>query len=365
MLRYTRLAAVLASAVLVVGCFEGKADFTFNPDGSGKVTGELLFPSRAPWLPARRPPKPDETPPASSPEDDMRECVTQLVKRSYGIDAWKDVSFERAADGRVRFKGTAYFKDLAKVRIYPDDRSRIQFGPDGTNALLLILARSKPQAEAPKPSRIPSPEEMAKRMKDMRQRYSDTKGALTTEVAGMKLDLVFHVPGTLEEMKGLEQQGTALSYAAEGSRIIQAVDSQVADGSYLRNVVLAGKSINVKDMVNEKVFGLKGEVWARWKGPFRARFDYAAEANPARKAQQAMFQRLGLDKPRDTSPPAPPAPAPSAPPTSAPAPATDAAAKEVAEPGAKPSAPSPAKGPPSLPMPDKPPAIPVPIIPWL
>jgi hypothetical protein len=287
----------------------------------------------------------------------MKECVAQIIKRSNGIDTWKDVSFERSPDGRVHFKGTAYFKDLTKVRFYPDDRSRITFGPDGTNALLLILSRAKPVAEPPKPSRVPTAEEMAKRMKEMRDRYNQTKSPVTTELIGLKADLAFHVPGTLEEVRGLEQQGTTLSYAVDGSRIAQAMDIQVADGTWLKQRVLAGKSVIAKDMMNEKIFGLKGEVWARWKGPFKARFDYQAEADAARKAFPQMMLKLGLEKPRTTSSASTPAkdtpPKKDTAPAPAPAPA----------PAKKASDTPPGKGPPAVPMPD-PTKIPVPILPF-
>ena len=121
MLKLARLSAILAAAALAAGCFEGKADFTFNPDGSGKVVGELLFPSRAPWLQKRyssRPADPNApAEPAANPEDEMRECVAAMIKRSAGIDAWKDVLFQRAADGRVQFKGTASGADFDHYRI--------------------------------------------------------------------------------------------------------------------------------------------------------------------------------------------------------------------------------------------------------
>jgi len=360
MARRARLAAIVLSAALAAGCFEGKADFTFNPDGSGKVVGEILFPTRPPWLPVRRTfGKTDTPPPPLSTEDEMKECVTQIIKRSSGIDAWKDVSFERAADGRVRLKATLYFKDLTKVRFYPDDRSRLTFGPDGTNALLLILSRAKPVAEPPKPSHPVTPEDAAKRMKDMRERYAQAKAAVTIELALLKVNLAFRTPGTLEEARGLEQQGTTLSYAIEGPKIAQAMDAQMADGTYLKQLILAGKSATAKDMMNEKVFGLKGEVWARWKEPFKARFDYPAEANAARKAQPQMMLKLGLDKPRPSASPAPvPAPAP------APVPAKDTQPpKKDATPAKKPpDAPS-AKGLPGIPMPD-PTKIPAPILPF-
>jgi hypothetical protein len=251
-----------------------------------------------------------------------------MIKRSIGIDAWKDISFERGTDGRVHFKGTAYFKDLTKVRIYPDDRTRINFGPDGTTALLLILNRAKPAAEPPKPSKPMTPEDLSKHIKELRDRYQQTKSTVTTELPGMKLDMVFHAPGTLEAM-----------------------DAQMSDGTVLRQWAAAGKSSNVKELMNERLFGLKGEIWARWKGPFKQRFDYAAEMDAAKKAQQQMMLKLGLDKPRTTSS------------TSAPARETPPK-KETAPTPAKKAPDAPAgKGPPSAPMPD-PTKIPAPILPF-
>jgi hypothetical protein len=336
MLKPARLSAILAAAALVAGCFEGKAEFNLNPDGTGKVVGEILFPSRAPWLQKRyssRPADPNApADPAPNPEDEMSECVAAMLKRSTGIDAWKDVSFQRAADGRVLLKGTAYFKDLAKVKIYPDDRTRISFGPDGTTALLLILNRAKPVAEAPKPSRPMTAEDVDKRLKDFREKYQQTKGAVTTELPGMKLDMVFHVPGTLEESRGMEQQGMTLSYALEGTKVVQAMDAQMNDSALLKQWALAGKAPAVKDIMNDRLFSVKGEVWARWKGPFKSRFDYAAEMAAAKKAQPQMMVKLGLEKPRTTSSTSPPPP-------------------------------KAGKGPPSAPMPD-PTKIPAPIIPF-
>ena len=43
MLRTAKLGAVLGLAILAVGCFETKQDYSLNPDGSGRVTYELTM----------------------------------------------------------------------------------------------------------------------------------------------------------------------------------------------------------------------------------------------------------------------------------------------------------------------------------
>ncbi|MCX5682064.1 MAG: hypothetical protein NT049_00030, partial [Planctomycetota bacterium] len=114
-----------------------------------------------------------------------------------------------------------------------------------------------------------TPEEITKRIKDFRDKFQVAKGAVTTDMPGMKLDLVFNAPGTLEESRGLVQQGLTLSYALEGNKVVMAMDAEMTDGAMLRQWAMAGKAPTVKDIMNEKLFGVKGEVWARWKGPFR------------------------------------------------------------------------------------------------
>jgi len=97
--------AVLAASALAAGCFEGKADLALNPDGTGKIVGDLTFTLEPPWTGPKRQtparsgasaapapaPAPEEE--ARPPEEQMKEVVYNILKRSSGIDAWKDVSF--------------------------------------------------------------------------------------------------------------------------------------------------------------------------------------------------------------------------------------------------------------------------------
>jgi hypothetical protein len=356
------LTGALAAAVLVAGCFEGKADMVFNPDGTGKIVGDLLMPAIPPWIAARKDPQA-----AAAPDDDMREAVANLIKRSSGIDAWKDVTFERAADGRVHLRATAYFKDLAKVRVSPDDRTRLSFASDGTNTMSLVLSRAKLAAEPAKPGKTLAGDELARRLKQERERYQLAKSQIAPDVTPMKLALSFRVPGVVEEMRGLEQQADVLSVSIEGIRILQAADAVFSNNASLVPILQSGRLPTAKELVNQKVFGYKGEVWARLKAPYKPKFDYAKEMDEARKAFPAMMQRLGLDKPRTSTPPSPPAPAPGAPTPSG----TTAAPGKTAGPAGskdsgatqKPAAPAPTRNPPSVPIPS-PDRIPTPIFPF-
>lgn len=368
--------AVLAASALAAGCFEGKADLALNPDGTGKIVGDLTFTLEPPWTGPKRaapvPPKSGAAAPAAAtpapeeppkpPEDQMKDVVYNILKRSAGIDAWKDVSFELAGANRVHFKGTAYFKNLSKVRIYPDaSRTGIGFGSDGGNGLMLVLNSPKEADTAVKPGREIPADEMAKRLKEERTRWQSVRGTIALYVSGLKLDLAFNTPGTPAEVRGLEQKGPVLSFSMDSAKLMQTFDAVMADNATLRRMVAAGERLGSTGgqfdaALNKRFFGgAKGECWARILGPFTPRFDYAAEADAARKAQNEMLANLGLEKPRPTKPAAKPAdPAPKKP--------TDTPAKNPAgTPAKKPADPGLPGKIPSIPR--EMPNIPTPIVP--
>ena len=355
--------AVLAASALAAGCFEGKADLALNPDGTGKIVGDLTFTLEPPWTgpkrqtPARSSasaspapaPAPEEE--AKPPEEQMKEVVYNILKRSSGIDAWKDISFELVASRRVHFKGTAYFKNLSKVRIYPDTgRTAISFAGDGGNGMMLVLSSPKEAAETPAKSGRERPaEELTKRLKEERDKYQPVRGTLALRVSGLKCNLAFNTPGTPTEVRGLDQNGPVLSFGTDSTKLMQSLDAMMADNTTLRRMVASGERLastggQFEAALEKRFFsGPKGECWARILGPFTPRFDYAAEADAARKAQNEMLATLGLEKPRPTKAAAKPA---------------DPASKKPADTPAKKPANTPAKTPADPGLPGKLPSIP-------
>jgi hypothetical protein len=307
------LASSLLAGLLAAGCFEGKADFTFNPDGSGKVVGDITFPLDVPWVPAKKTAA-DEL---KTPDEQMKDVASQILKRSTGIETWKDVSFERVGDDHVRFKGTAYFKDATKVKIFPDVRPRVGFGPDA-DAMMLILTRSADREEDKTlKRRALSTEEMSKALKEERLTYAKVRGTYAMQLTGMKMGLTFDLPGMPGELHGLAEQDGRLATAVDGQRILLALDALVADNAYLRELILSGGALSTKllsDEVKMRLFSPKGEAWAKVVAPLRVRFDYKAEVDAAKKAYPEMMVKLGLDAPKPVRPPVTPPTRPATPP---------------------------------------------------
>jgi len=331
---------VVAAAALAAGCFEGKADITLNPDGTGRIVGEITFQATGPWA-VRSTSKSDLQP--DDPETQMKEIVRTILKSSRGIEAWKDVSFKRLPDDRIQFKGTAYFEDISKVKIHPDDaRSRAAFGPEGDKVLMLILHR--PEDTGRTSRRRYSAESLAARMKSMRRSFREARGPIGLHLANMTLHLRFHVPGVPNEVKGLEQSGRALTFSTTGPQLIRHMDSLVANHAELRRMAMAGQSLSGRSLgkaISRKVFSQKGEVWAKMTGHFRPRFDYGTEVEAAEDGEKEMLVKLGLEEERTSR----------------------SSSKRTSRSG-KDTPKKDAPKLPKLPFPKKPPSIPAPILPF-
>ena len=297
------LSTTLLAAALAAGCFEGKADITLNPDGTGKIVGEITFQPSGPWA-VRSTSNPDLQ--LDDPETQMKESVRKILKSSRGVEAWKDVSFKRLPDDRIRFTGTAYFKDLSKVSIHPDDaKSRAAFGPEGDKVLMLILHRPRDEDDGRTSRSRYTSESLAARMKAMRQSFREARGPIGLQLVSMQLDLRFHVPGLPDEAKGLEQVGRTLTFSTTGPQLLRHMDSLVADNAYLRQMTMTGQSLSGRTLgkaLSSRIFSQKGEVWARMTGYFRPGFNYEAEVKDAETQEKEMLIRLGLEQERTSRP---------------------------------------------------------------
>ena len=107
MKRMYRMAAVAVAVLALASCFERKQTAMINPDGSGKMVVDTYIAAG--------------TPAANVAQRDAveiaKELATGLVTKSQGVEAWKNLKVEAAADGRAHVVATAYFPDISKFRL--------------------------------------------------------------------------------------------------------------------------------------------------------------------------------------------------------------------------------------------------------
>jgi len=278
----------LAALGLLTGCFETKQEFTLNPDGSGKVVHESSFQNIT--LSGGN----------TNAEKQLKAAVTEVITRTKGVDAWRDVSFKLLDDGRIHFKGTAYFKDLSALD-FPN-QTMLDFNweksADGTGVLTL---RNKKDGD--KPGKKPadwgklSDEERAQKIKEERAKFQQMKPMMAGIVGAMKHEVVLHLPGQPGETSTFTKDPAgALHLHFDGARLLTAMEALMNDDAWLAKNAgsLGGEGPPaIDERISALMFGGTGPVRATVKGLAGAAFDYDAEVAAAREEFAALQQQLG------------------------------------------------------------------------
>lgn len=273
---------------LLAGCFETKQEFTLNPDGSGKVVHESRFQTM------------DLSGNKQGSEKQMKAAVGELIGKARGVDAWRDVSYELLDDGRIAFKGTAYFRNLSALDI--PNQTMLEFdwatGDDHTGTLTL-RAKDKSAGEkpaAPSEENI-SAEEAAQKLRQSRAQYQQMKPMMAMIMGAMKHEVVFHLPGRPGKSSAFRKESAgALSLAFDGNKMIEAMEKLINDDAWMaRNagVMNPDSAPPMDEQMSLLLFGDKGPVQATVTRLGEPVFDYEAEVAAAREDFAALQQQLG------------------------------------------------------------------------
>jgi len=263
---------------LLTGCFETRQEFTINPDGSGKVVHECRFQNI------------DLTQSDASPEDALKEAIAKVISGAKGVDAWRDVSYKRLDDGRLFFKGTAYFKDLSKLSLPNQTSIDFKWGRNVDDAILTLRTNKTESRDGLSIERKPvdlsklNPGERAAKLKEERAKFQQMKPMLLGFIGTMKQEVVMHLPGRLVESSNLKSNadgGVRIEYS--GAQMLAAMEKLIEnDAWFARQIGSLGLQERpaLDEDLNELVFGTKAPVRAIVRGG-KPLFDYQAELTTA------------------------------------------------------------------------------------
>ncbi len=290
--RFLSIVLSVCSALLLTGCFDTKQEFTINPDGSGKVIHESTFQKLT---------FSDES---KDPADSLKEAVSKVIQDSKGVDAWKDVTFETLEDGRIHFKGTAYFKDLSKLKLDNQQFQQFQFGwqkgAGDTHTLTELSAKSDAPSASTKQSELAalSPEARAKKIKEERGKFQQMKPMMAGVIGTMRQAVVFHLPGKVGAVANFQKDAKGdLSLLVEGAKLMAAMEKLINDDEWLiqsGGMKVGNDSAPTMDLkMNALIFGTNAPISATVSGATKPLFDYEAEKAAALKALPALQKQLG------------------------------------------------------------------------
>jgi hypothetical protein len=289
--RFLMVTASLCALTLLTGCFETKDEFTLNPDGSGKVIHECAF--QQVNLGGDN----------EVTEESLKEAIGKVITEAKGVEAWREVSYKRLDDGRLYFKGTAYFTNLSTLDIPNQTMLEFDWKKSGAGAVLTLRTNKSEKQEgfqvkkeAVDWSKL-TPDERAKKLKEERAKFQQAKAMMSAFVGGMKHEVGFRLPGQAGESSNFTKDASgALRLQFEGAKLLAAMEKLVADDAWAaKNFDSLGgqEKPMMDDAVNELVFGSKAPVRAAISGG-QPLFNYATEVAAAKKEMVQIRQQLGL-----------------------------------------------------------------------
>jgi hypothetical protein len=293
-LKAISLAGTLATIALLAGCFETKQEFTLNPDGSGKVIHESTFQNVT--FAAK----------SETPEQQMRKAVADVINHAKGVDAWRDVTFKLLEDGRIQFKGTAYFKSLAALE-FPN-QTMLEFdwehSADGTGVLTLRDKKKGIESDGTKAGRKSmdlsklSPGDRTKKIKEERAKFQQMKPMMAGVFGAMRHEVVFHLPGQPGENSSfIKDASGSLALQFDGAKLLSAMEALMNDDDWLaKNAGSLGDQDTpaLDERMSSLMFGGKGPVRATVKDLAGAAFEYDAEVSAAREEFATVQQHLNV-----------------------------------------------------------------------
>lgn len=293
--RSRTLTAVIAVAAATVlsGCFDTKDDFTLNPDGSGKLIHESSFQTMN--LGGEN----------ENTDAALKEAIAKVIEQAKGVEAWRDVTYKRLDDGRLHFKGTAYFKNLSLLDL--PNQTMLEFDwKKSADGGVLTLRTNKGSSEKESDgfrmekkkvdySKL-TPEERKKKLGEERASFQQVKPMMNGILGAMKHDVTFHLPGKLAESSNFTKDPSgALRLQFDGAKMVEAMDKLVSDDAWaMKNLGSVGSpdKPGMDDEMAAVMFGSKAPVRATISGGKPA-FDYATEVAAAKTEFAKIKKQLG------------------------------------------------------------------------
>jgi hypothetical protein len=287
MKRYVPCSVLCLTLLFLTGCFDTKEEFTLNPDGSGRVVIETICAPLQLQMNGQQ-----------TPEQKLQGAIRSILDNVKGITAWKDVTYERQDDGRIKFKGTAYFADINKVEF--QNLALMNFtlkkGADG-NLVLGARTDQKQNTSPTVPTQL-TDAEMTAKIKDAKGGYQSSRPMLAGFLTTMRQEAVFHLPGAVSDITNFKSTPAGdLQIIFAGTNLLAAMDSLATNNEWWRLQLAEGRDVSPSGLslnndLNEKLFGQRAPVRAVITGG-TPKFDYAAEAAAAKTEYTAILRKLG------------------------------------------------------------------------
>jgi len=287
-----KLILLLLGAFLLSGCFQYKRELILNPDGSGKMILETEIMKGLSFGAEQ-----DE-------KETMKTAVANLIKSSEGIEAWTGISYKMTEADMVAFKGTAYFKDITKIKLYNVSATgfEIEKLPNGDISLTLLRGGKKSKEEQAKylltkKGRKITPENVSEELARQRAQYKKMRPMLSGIYAMIDNEDIITIYGEVKEYKNIiKLEDGRFRYVFKGEEAGKELDALLDNDGLMKKTLLEEgaiistglESMNIVKNIGEKL-GKSVIVYTPKAG--RA-FDFEQEVAAAKAEMKNITKEL-------------------------------------------------------------------------
>ncbi len=293
------ISALFALGLIVIcGCIEEKNEFYINPDGSGKVVRELTLSQMDMGMnmPGQ---------PPMNTQIQAEQTARAMIEQARGVEAWSDVSYGLTEDGKMHFKGTAFFPDinhlvLGGMEAEHQSGFMLTHNSDGT---IMLQQKQQQSAQEPGQPMMPmmpqspdvDPNQMDAMVQQTKMQYQQSRVMMQGFFAGFKVEQIFHLPGAIRESNNVATVDEATAkIEITGEQILKVMDEVMSDDALLKTQLAEGKDPTRQldpNTMNEKMFGQAGPVRivSDANAPL---FDYQKESAAAKKEYQKLLKKF-------------------------------------------------------------------------
>ena len=275
----------------IAGCVDEKKEITLNPDGSGKIVYEVTFKPSGFDLDGKE----------SDPAEDMKKEIVKILEDSKGIETWKDISFKLTDEKKVYFTGTAYFRDIAEVKIKPGGFSsseKMVFSKDQSGKTIIEIKQKVKKATKEKKEFTEA--QLVEEVLKVKKKYTKSRPMMWGMDKDLKIETVIHLPGRIVDISNFEKvNDTTARIKLEGTKMLGGMDAMMLDDEYLKEQIKAGRN-PVQDgpgdalKANEAYYGQYAPVRIVVEGNAKNQFDYKAEVVTAKDNFKDMLKESGV-----------------------------------------------------------------------
>ncbi len=280
--------------IYMTGCIRCAREYTLNHDGSGKVKIEAFYQ-----------PIKDRI---GSDNERFKKSVKRILRRSSGVDVWKDITY-KAVDNvtllfsdtkTLLFNGTAYFNDIAKLRLNIDGIELIDYAfiKDNSDGMVLkceLKGSYFKENEKMEPHVKLEAKEIEERIKIGKAEYKRLEPLMKKFLKNLSLKDSFKFPGKLTD--GLDfkkdENGAIVMHSFEGDNLFATISEKCADDNWWKEQVIAGADdiTAVKQTLFKKIVLSKEAIVT---GQLKSLFDYKSEVDIAKENFPKLLKELDI-----------------------------------------------------------------------